>query len=163
MKKLILVLFIIFPGFYTYSQTLVPLKSEVDIATVKEGLNGNIYIINLWATWCKPCVDEFPGLVRLYNEYKDKGFKIVFVSVDETSDIDKSVIPFLKKNNVNFTSYINEFKNSENFMNLIDSHWDGSIPMTYIYDRKGNLYKKFLGSRNYDAFREELESLYSGM
>ncbi|HPS65979.1 MAG TPA: TlpA disulfide reductase family protein [Ignavibacteria bacterium] len=163
MKKLILILFLVFPCLYLNSQTLVHLKTEADIDRVKDSLYGNIYLINLWATWCKPCTDEFPGLVQLYNEYKDKGFKIIFISVDETSDIENAVLPFLKNNNVDFTTYINDFKSSDDFMSHIDSKWDGSIPMTYIYDSRGNLYRRLLGGRDYDFFKNEIQGLYSGL
>jgi hypothetical protein len=101
--------------------------------------------------------------VQLYNEYKDKGFKIIFISVDETSDIENAVLPFLKNNNVDFTTYINDFKSSDDFMSHIDSKWDGSIPMTYIYDSRGNLYRKLLGGRDYDFFKNEIQGLYSGL
>jgi len=161
MKKIKRIFFILFlmSGLYLNAQTVIPLKTGSDIDKIKNDAAGNIYIINLWATWCKPCVEEFPGLVQLYRDYEQKGVKLFFISVDEPSELEKSIIPFLKNQNVDFVTYFNSFDKMDDFINYIDMKWDGSIPMTYIYDKSGILYKGFLGSRSYEFFKNELDNL----
>ena len=113
-------------------------------------------LINFWATWCKPCVKEFPELVKLYNNYKDKGFEIVFISVDVPEDVEPKVVPFLKKQDVDFVSYYNKFERPDELINYIDKNWEGAIPSTYIYDKDGKLTADILGSRSYEDFEKEI-------
>ncbi|MCX7877802.1 MAG: TlpA family protein disulfide reductase [Ignavibacteria bacterium] len=119
-------------------------------------LKGKVVLVNFWATWCKPCVKEFPDLIKLYNNYKDKAFEIIFISLDVPEEIDPKVKPFLSKNNVDFTTYYNNFKQPEEIINFMDKNWGGAIPATYIYDREGNLSVSIVGSQRYDQFEREL-------
>ena len=64
--------------------------------------NGKILFINFWATWCVPCIEEFPDLVKIYNENKNSDFEFLSVSVDLPSDIESKVKPFLAKQSADF-------------------------------------------------------------
>jgi thiol-disulfide isomerase/thioredoxin len=140
----------------TSAQEVLPLKTVKDIEQVKESKKGKVLLINFWATWCKPCVLEFPDLVKLYSNYKDKGFDIVFISVDVPEEIEPKVVSFLNNQGVNFTTYYNSFDKPEDLINYIDKNWEGAIPSTYIYDKDGNMTANILGSRNYETFEKEI-------
>jgi len=118
---------------------------------------GNVLLLNLWASWCKPCVAEFPDIVKLYNSYKSNGFKVVFISVDDKPDIDSKVIPFLEKNGVDFVTYYNNFSKPEDLIDLIDKNWDGAIPASYIYDKNGKLGESVQGARSYEQFEQSIK------
>ncbi len=159
MKKIILVIFIAIAFTAAHSQTVTKLSSIDDLMKIQEESKGKVVLYNFWATWCKPCVEEFPEIIKLYNDYKDKGFTVVFISLDETDDLDSKVIPFLKKNNVDFTAYINDFRPQPAIIDFYDKQWEGAIPSTYIYDRDGNLSTKFIGSRDYTFFEKEIKKV----
>jgi thiol-disulfide isomerase/thioredoxin len=157
-KKLFFLLFMLpvlgFSG--SFAQEVKALNSEKDIEQVMNSYKGKVVLLNFWATWCKPCVHEFPDLVKLYNDYKDKGFVVLFISVDVPDDVDSKVIPFLKNQNVDFTTYYNNFDKPEELINYIDKNWEGAIPSTYIYDKKGKLTGHILGSTAYEDFEKEI-------
>ncbi len=139
-----------------YGQEVKPISTVEDIKLIMDGGKGKVILVNFWATWCKPCVKEFPELVKLYNNYKDKGFEIVFISVDVPEEVEPKVIPFLKKQGVDFVSYFNKFDKPEELINYIDKNWEGAIPSTYIYDKEGKLTSHILGSRSYEEFEKEI-------
>ena len=106
--------------------------------------NAQMAVRKFWATWCKPCVIEFPELFKLYKNYKDRNFVLVFVSMDMTEDIKEKVKPFLEKQGVDFVTYYNDFRNPDEIINFYDSKWEGAIPSTYIYEKEGKLTSKFI-------------------
>jgi thiol-disulfide isomerase/thioredoxin len=157
MLRKLLILSFIFVTCVASAQVVKPLSDKKDLDELMEANKGKVVLVNFWATWCKPCVHEFPDLVKLYNDYKDKGFVIVFISVDVPDDLDSKVVPFLKNQNVDFTTYYNNFDKPEELINLIDKKWEGAIPSTYIYDKDGNLTKHILGSSSYSTFEKEIQ------
>lgn len=87
------------------------------------------YVINFWATWCKPCVAELPTFDSLS---KVSNAKIILVSLDFKEDIEKKINPFLAKNNIKMECVILDEINGNDFINKIDSSWTGAIPATLI-------------------------------
>jgi thiol-disulfide isomerase/thioredoxin len=158
MKKikifLLLILFLL--SARLYSQEVKSLSSVKDLDELKESLKGKVVLINFWATWCAPCVKEFPDLVKLYNNYKDKDFKLIFISTDVPEEVNSKVIPFLKKNDVDFTTYFNNFSKPEDLIDYIDKSWEGAVPSTYIYDKTGKVTASILGKKDYSDFEKEI-------
>jgi thiol-disulfide isomerase/thioredoxin len=157
-KKTLILLFALFLAYAgkSFSQEIKPISTIEEMQQIKDTNKDKVMLINFWATWCKPCVKEFPELVKLYNNYKDKGFELIFISVDVPEDIESKVIPFLKKQGVDFVSYYNKFDKPEELINYIDKNWEGAIPSTYIYDKEGNLTTHILGSKSYEEFEKEI-------
>ncbi|MBP9191789.1 MAG: TlpA family protein disulfide reductase [Ignavibacteria bacterium] len=151
---LILITFLCFAN--SYSQDLLPAdKNTLD--SIKEANKGKVILFNYWATWCKPCVEEFPDLLKLNNDYKDKDFSIIFVSLDFGKNFPKQTKEFLKKMNVDFTTYYNKFSSDEALINYMDKEWEGSIPGTFIFDKEGNLKKSLIGKTKYSEFKESVD------
>ncbi len=121
--------------------------------------SGKLLFVNVWATWCVPCVEEFPDLVKIYNDYRDKDIEFLSFSVDFGNKADSLVGAFLKLQNAHFPVYIVKEESSENFINLLSSEWSGAVPATFIYDRKGSLVKYFSGAHSYREFKEGIDSL----
>jgi len=118
-----------------------------------------ILFINVWATWCVPCVEEFPDVVRIANDYKDKNFEIITLNTDQVSDIESKVIPFLKKYKAEFPVYIVEDKNSQEIIELLNKDWSGAIPVTIIYDEAGKQQSFMLGAHDYHYFKKSIDSV----
>ncbi len=142
-----------------FSQDLKSVSSTDDLKQIFDSSKGSVVLVNFWATWCKPCVKEFPELMKLYANYKDKGFKLIFISLDDLPDIDTKLKPFLLKSGVDFTTYYNTFAKPEELIDYIDKKWSGAIPSTYIYDREGKLKSSIIGNRTYEQFEKEITPL----
>ncbi|MBC7488256.1 MAG: TlpA family protein disulfide reductase [Cytophagaceae bacterium] len=100
-----------------------------------------IKVINFWATWCKPCMDELPYFEQIHEEYKDKNIEVLLVSLDQASMKDK-VKASLKKNNVTAKAVLLDEVDFNKWINLVDTTWSGSIPATLIIS-KNNTSKTF--------------------
>ena len=141
----------------SYSQEVKSLRSTEELDSLFASLKGKVVLVNMWATWCVPCVKEFPELLKLYRNYKESGFEIIFISVDDKEDKDTKLPGFLKKQGVDFVTYYNEFKKPEDIIGYFDKSWGGEIPATYIYNREGKMIKKLIGSQSYEKFEREIK------
>lgn len=90
--------------------------------------------VNFWATWCAPCVEEFPMIVDLAYEWQDKGLKIYFVSVDWLEQVDQTRA-FLEQQGVTGVSFIKDQKDNP-FIDGISRSWTGAVPFTVVYGRQ---------------------------
>lgn len=130
---------------------------KVKLTKLIKDRKGKILFVNLWATWCIPCREEFPSIVKLASELKDVEF--VGISIDFPDEVSSKIIPFLKANKVNFTNYVNGFSGDEELINALDKKWNGALPTTFIFDAKGNKKTFLQGKKSYDEFKMEIEKL----
>jgi peroxiredoxin len=98
---------------------------------------GKVVVVNIWATWCPPCVDEMPSLEKLYREFKDQNFAILAVSID--SEGIEAVAPFMKKNGLTFPALLDPQ------LTIRTTYKTTGVPETFIIDKKGILVKKVIG------------------
>lgn len=115
---------------------------------------GKVIFMNMWATWCAPCVEEMPGINNLYNKTKkDNKIQVVMISHDHNFETAKK---FVEKNNYDFEIY----KVNGRFPRMYNA---GSLPATYIINAEGELVVTHLGMANYDTaeFRVFLGELKS--
>lgn len=96
--------------------------------------NGSdtVYVVNFWATWCKPCVAELPEFEQFNTEQKKNKVKVLLVSMDFKEDIGAKLIPFLKKNNYSSEVLLLDELNGNSFINQVSTEWTGAIPATLI-------------------------------
>ncbi len=88
------------------------------------------FIINFWATWCAPCVEELPNFERLSAANADQKLKVLLISVDPRSRLETSVRPFVQKKGIkNEVLLLNE-SDPQVFINRIDTSWSGAVPAT---------------------------------
>lgn len=102
---------------------------------------GQIVILNFWATWCPPCIEELPSLETLQQRMKNKGIKVLAISID---DDDNAYHQFLKDNRVDLLSVRDASKKSNNLYGTF------KFPETYIIDQKGIVRRKFIGAVNWN-------------
>jgi thiol-disulfide isomerase/thioredoxin len=101
-------------------------------------------LVNFWATWCDPCRDEFPDLVKIDSDYRPKGLDFIAVSLDDLKDIKTEVPKFLRQMNAHMPAYLLDVADPEETINAVDKQWSGALPATFLYDSQGNLvYKRF--------------------
>jgi peroxiredoxin len=118
---------------------------------------GQITMINFWATWCPPCVEEVPKLNRLYTRYKTSGIQIIGIAMDKDS---LSLLDqFVKKNDIFYLVLVgNEQALSNLSTGALGKNFQG-IPTTLLLDKKGQLYKRFDGSFDIEQLEEGLKTL----
>lgn len=149
-----------------YSYFELPLLNAVDVKIISidelkefiENRDSKPLLINVWATWCAPCREEFPDLVKIANEYNDQ-IDVVGISVDFPEEIDSKIIPFLKKQNADFKNYVVKVIEPEDFINLLNENWRGAIPATFFYNVKGNQVRYLIGKQSFEDFKKVIESL----
>ncbi len=100
-------------------------------------LKGQIVVLNFWATWCPPCVEEMPSLVQMQAKMKDKGITVLAISVDQDED---AYHRFLQDHGVNLLSVRDADQKSN------DLYGTFKFPETYIIDRNGVVRRKFIGA-----------------
>lgn len=125
---------------------------ETSLRALMESYKGKTVMVNLWATWCKPCVEEFPELLKARNEMKDDGVELVLISLDFGEGAEMKTTDFLKKQGVDFRTYINAFSKDEELINFFDRQWEGAIPATFVYDKEGKFSSALIGKRKYEDF-----------
>jgi len=90
------------------------------------------FVVNFWATWCAPCVDELPHFERLQAENSSSPLKVILVSVDSKSKLSKVVDPFVKTHRLKSEVYIFEEPDQQKFIDHVDKRWSGSVPATLV-------------------------------
>lgn len=136
------------------ANVLTKLKAEADAETVMKAVadkKGSVVLLNMWATWCEPCVEEFPDIIMLHNKYKDKGLEVITVSFDFVPSVADS---FLAAQKTNFTNYLKSQEQDEHYFIIgIDEDWYGALPATWLFDRNGE--RRYLVQDRFET--EELE------
>ena len=103
-----------------------------------------IKVINFWATWCAPCVEELPYFEDLGYAYRDE-VEVILISLDEAKNIDSAVQPFLNENKIKSTVLLLDDPYAAEWIPIVDEHWDGAIPVTMIVSKdKKQFYNKAL-------------------
>lgn len=135
---------------------LASLTEYKDFENVMANEKGNVVLVNLWATWCKPCVHEMPLLEKLHQNYKGKGLKVVTLSIDEVSKADSLVIPFWEEMNFSMDNYLIAHQDPGAFVNEIDPLWIGLLPTSFIFNSDGEKIETITGSMNYKGFERKV-------
>lgn len=116
--------------------------------------DGKTYVINFWATWCKPCIEEMPYFERVNAERGD-GVEVILVSLDMPSMWKSRLEPFVEKKGIKSQVVILDDPKQNDWIPKIDADWDGGIPATVIYNRDK---RKFYGQGfTYEELNEALD------
>ena len=112
---------------------------------------GKVVVLDFWATWCPPCVMEIPHFIELYDQYKDRGFAMVGISVDREG---VSVVEsFVRKYRVNYPILMTDGQVQKTYGGI------PSIPTTFVIDSAGNIRQKYVGYREKAVFEADIKTL----
>lgn len=135
------------PAFVSYEQLEMELNKKDD----------TLRIVNFWATWCKPCVEELPDFEKISKEYKGKKVKVLLVSLDFKQKIETNLVPFIQKNNITSEVIVLDQSNSDVWINKVAKNWSGSIPATlFIFPGGNRVFHE--GSIRYDDLKAKVEA-----
>jgi peroxiredoxin len=104
---------------------------------------GRVVFVNIWATWCPPCIEEAPSIEKLYNTLKDDQFKILAVSIDSKGR--EAVVPFMKKYNLTYPVLFDPEGKIGELYGLT------GVPESFVIDKKGIVVKKVIGPIDWAA------------
>lgn len=113
----------------------------IGVHGIKKLLMNNsekLRVINVWATWCGPCVSEFPDFITINRMYRSRDFEWVTISADEPS-IKNKVLKFLQKQQASATNFIFNSEDKYQLIESIDPKWQGAIPYTIVVEPGGNI------------------------
>ena len=136
---------------------LQPLDERV-FGQIVTSHKGSILLVDFWATWCAPCREEMPQLVKLASRYRARGLKLVTVSCDEVEDEGKAA-QFLAQSGVLGPAYKKRVADDEAFINFVDRKWSGALPALYLYDRSGRLARSFIGETDMSVLEEAIRKI----
>ena len=117
---------------------------EAGFQKLVDSHKGKVVLYQFWATWCAPCREEMPQLIRLEAKLRSQGFELVTISADEPEQ-EAAAEKILKQLEVRGPLYRKQAKNDDNFINFIDRKWSGALPALFLYDKNGRKVQSFIG------------------
>lgn len=114
----------------------VPIYNFSELEPLLQKKNDTTYVVNFWATWCKPCIKELPYFEKVNKEYADKKVKVVLVSLDFPDILEKQVIPFIEKRGIQSQVVLLDDPDANGWIPKVSPEWSGAIPATIIYNSK---------------------------
>lgn len=138
MSAYLIALLALFSGGQVEESTLVQLQQRLSRG------GDTTFVVNFWATWCKPCVEELPAFDQLARTYRNDKLKVILVSLDNPVERESKVAPFVRKRGYDVCDVVvlNEPK-PHMWIDRVDQSWSGSIPATLFINGTRRLFGEF--------------------
>jgi thiol-disulfide isomerase/thioredoxin len=144
-KKAVIITLLIGLSQYLWAQK-IELVNRDWITQMSQNKSDTTYVINFWATWCKPCVEEIPHFEKLYATYKNQKVKVIMVSCDFKKQLETIVV------------FMNE-PNPNNWIDKVDEKFTGAIPATLIINGSSNFRYFSEGETTYERLEQVIKPL----
>lgn len=157
-KKLIFLFsFFLLFGYGAMAQNVQAIKYPALEKILKQS-KDTVLIVNFWATWCKPCVEELPYFEKISKKYIGKKVKVVLINLDVVKDLNTKVKPFVAKNNIRSSSiYLLDEPDYNSWIDLVSTDWSGSLPFTLIVPSGSKTRKTFEEPLTESQLEKELQ------
>lgn len=148
----------------TTAKAKLPVVKKLDLEGLKKVLirdakNPRPLLVNFWATWCDPCREEFPDLVKINSEYKPKGLDFITVSLDDLAEIKREVPQFLREMKATMPAYLLYVDDQAQAIGTISSEWGGGLPVTFLFDANGQVVYSHTGKIAPDELKEAINKV----
>lgn len=135
---------------------LTPLAADAFAQTIQEN-PGKVVLVNLWSTWCAPCMEEMPMLVDVVRERAPRGLGAVFVSMDMASN-EEAAQTFMAQTGAPSPSFMRSGRDTE-FIHAVHSDWTGTLPATLVFDEAREVRHLFVGEVDRETIEAALDAL----
>jgi thiol-disulfide isomerase/thioredoxin len=159
---LVVILFWSFFGLETRSEPLstgdsIAILDFDQLTSYLHSIEAETVVVNFWATWCVPCVEEMPLFEKLNNDSDKTQLKVILVSLDFRNVLDKRLKPFLKEHNILSEVILLDDPKMNIWINKVSSDWSGAIPGTWIIGSGKSVFHE----GKYEDYKHLLESINS--
>ncbi|WP_445381358.1 TlpA disulfide reductase family protein [Robiginitalea sp. IMCC43444] len=121
------------PEAQNYLEDVAIYESFSDIEPLFRYNNDTTYVVNFWATWCKPCIKELPYFEELNNSRSGEKVKVILVSLDFPKQVETNLLPFLEKRKISSEVVVLLDGKYNDWIDKVSPEWSGAIPATYVY------------------------------
>jgi len=121
------------PNRHTYSYDTIDVVDFKMLEPQFTKSTDTVYVVNFWATWCSPCVKEFPYFDEAAKIYSGRKVKFLMVSLDFPNQVEKSLKPFVKSRTNRLPVVLLDDPNQNEWINKVSPDWSGALPATLIY------------------------------
>lgn len=111
----------------------VPIYDFDGLQPLLRAQNDTTYVVNFWATWCAPCVEELPYFEALTKEKTDKPLRVLLVSLDFRKQLTSRLLPFLKRFDIQSRVVVLDDPDANSWIDKVDPSWSGAIPATLVF------------------------------
>jgi thiol-disulfide isomerase/thioredoxin len=122
----------------------VALADAQALGKLRQNRSGKLRLVNFWATWCGPCITEFPDLVKINRSFRHRAFELITVAAN-FPDEQKAVLAFLQKNQAATQNLLFASTDKYKLMASFDPEWNGALPYTLLLGPKGEVLYKMQG------------------
>ncbi len=141
------------PSLNAAARPLAPEFALTDLTGRKVNLvayRGKVVLLDFWATWCAPCRAEIPGFVDLQNKYRDRGFQIIGISLDDDA---KPVRAFYQEFKMNYPVVVGDAELAERYGGIL------GLPVSFLVGCDGRIYAKHIGETDVSVIEQEVKPL----
>ncbi len=148
------------------SAALEPVVDDANIAALDapafarllQDSRGRVLLVNLWATWCSPCLKEIPELIRLQAAHDPADLRVLGISLDTDQPLD-TVRAFRDRYFPGFFTYLSAEPEWDVLVSVVDPGWDEVLPTSFVLDRNGELSTIITGGKPYETFAAAIQPL----
>ena len=130
---------------------------QLDSMTQNTG--DTLVVFNFWATWCKPCIAEMPAFDSLHRAYAGRKVRVVFVSLDFISQLDRRVRPFVEKRRYAPPVVLLDAPDPNSWIDRVSPEWSGAIPATLVVNNARNIRNFYEREFTFDELQSIIQPL----
>ena len=154
--RLLLIIICLSGSYIVSAQSRIEIIKFSEVEKLMQKDDG-IYVINFWASWCRPCVVEMPNFETAGNDFRSNNVKIIFVSLDFKGDLE-NVQKFIVENRINSPVYLLDEPDYNSWIDKVNTKWTGAIPATLI--SQGNRKEFYEQTFDYQTLTEKIRHFF---
>lgn len=153
-------------GASSAAQTPAPAPAPAELPAILDAVlaaaqapGARAVLVNVWATWCDPCRQEMPDLIRFYRDHRGEGLRLVLISADDEQDRGEVARVLAEADLPAGTPSFIKRGDDMKFINGLDRHWSGALPASFLFDGRGRKRHTWAGPVTYHSLERGVASL----